>query len=324
MSKNNSTNASTTKRKYKTSRDAPVIMFDPINNRYHEMVDGEIKTDVSYEKDKGSRVEVMQGIAFRTKGLKRKSEFIVSDDGRIKSLTKHNQGKIHSNLTDINKQRSNKTFEFYFKNNLKFECILEKKTCSKEGCNKKNDYPIEFCIPHLKSEMNLSIKPTTLERNIDGGTQKIRGHGLFAWNQDIIYDTRRENKIIFREDDLICFYYGKTLSPIEVEKHNDEKNHPHAQRPYSLQQGSVNEIIDSSCLRGIGSFANHKSNSNANAIIVLRKHPQTGKMMSCLVTNDKKIIRNGDEIFVDYGYQPHIRFQDYQYETTNVDYEREL
>ena len=87
-------------------------MFNGIDGRYYEIVDDEVKTDVSYEKDKGSREEVMQGIAFRTKGLLIKSDFIVSDDGVIKSLTKHNQGKIHSNLTRVNQQRKiqKKTF----------------------------------------------------------------------------------------------------------------------------------------------------------------------------------------------------------------------
>jgi hypothetical protein len=315
-------NNSTAKRKYKESRDRPVIMRDLIQNKYYEIVNNKPITDVSYEKDKGSRDEVLQGIAFRTKGLKKRSDFIVTDKGDIKSLTKHTQGKIRSNLDPVNLQRKNKKFEFYYKHHLVFECTLEKRTCSKEGCNKETDYPIEYCASHLKPEMSLTVKPTTLKRHVDGGVQKISGHGLFAWSQDVVYNDRRENKIIFRDNDLICFYYGKKLTEEEVVKHNDEENNPHAQLPYSLSQRSKQDIVDASCIRGIGSFANHKCQSKANAKIGLRKHPVTQNMMSCLVA--QKIIRNGDEIFVNYGYDPSERFQDYQYKTTNVNYNESI
>ena len=306
------------KRKYKESRDPPVVMKSFVDNKYYEIVNGEVNSQVSYEKDKGTRDEVLQGIAFRTKGLKRKCDFIVTNKGNIKSLKKHTQGKIKSNLDPVNLQRKNKNFEFYYKNNLQFECTLEKRKCSKEGCTKQNDYPIEYCPSHLKTEMHLTIKPTTLERHFEGGKQKISGHGLFAWSQDVVYSKRTENVVLFEKDDLICFYYGKKLTKEEAERHNDEDSNPHVQLPYSLYQTSKMDIIDASCIRGIGSFANHKCVSQANAKLSLRKHPQTETMMSCLVA--QKIIRNGDEIFVDYGYDPFKRFKDYQYITTNVNY----
>ena len=310
------------KRKYKESRDPPVIMRDLIDNKYYEIVNNKPNTDVSYEKDKGTRSEVLQGIAYRTKGLKKKSDFIVTDKGIIKSLKKHTQGKIQSNLDPVNLQRKNKKFEFYYQNNLVFECTLEKKICSKKGCNKQNDYPIEYCATHLKTEMHLTIKPTTLEKYFEGGVQKIRGHGLFAWSQEVVYDKRRENTILFSAGDIICFYYGKKLTKEEVERHNDVKNYPHVQRPYSLFQTSKLDIVDASCMRGVGSFANHKSQSYANAVLSLRKHPQIGHMMSCLVA--KKVIRNGDEIFVDYGYDPIKHFQNYHFQTTNVNYNESI
>lgn len=312
--------SSVLKRKYKKSRNSPSVMWSKQDKKYYEILDDEVITDVPYEKDKGTREEVLQGIAFRTKGLLRKKDFMVTDKGSIKSLKKHKQGKISSNVHTINEQRKNKKFEFYYKNSLIFDCVLEKRTCSKEGCQMENDYPIEFCMNHLKTEMNLTIKPTTLERNVNGTIERILGHGLFAWSQEILYKNRRDNKIIFKEGDIICFYNGKKLNKKEAYEHNDETNYPHAQRPYSLFQNNKNDIVDASCLRGVGAFANHKCPSQANAKLGLRLHPQKKKTMSCLIA--QKIIRNGDEIFVYYGYDPIKWFKDYQYTTTNVKYDQ--
>ena len=53
------------------------------------------------------------------------------------------------------------------------------------------------------------------------------------------------------------------------------------------------------------------SDTNSNAKFTINN----GK--ACIVAT--KIIRNGDEIIVNYGYDPLKEFHDYTHETTNID-----
>jgi hypothetical protein len=90
------------KRKYSIKRKPPVIEFDKLHNQYVEIATGN-----RFSMDKGTRMQVLDGIAYRTKGLLTKADLIIEDkSGKILSRRKHESGKQQSNLTETNKQKT--------------------------------------------------------------------------------------------------------------------------------------------------------------------------------------------------------------------------
>ena len=85
---------------------------------------------------------------------------------------------------------------------------------------------------------------------------------------------------------MICEYNGKILNEDEVNDIRDTQYGPY------LIRLSDDTVIDSACMRGVGSFLNHKSRSAANTRFTENK------------VYAEKDIRNGSELFVSYGYGP--------------------
>lgn len=291
-----------TTRPYKENRLQQAIKYDKVAKKYRV-----VDTNTLFEKSMGTRQEVWSGIAYWTTGKKTKEDFLLDKNGKIISKIKHEQNKIM------------KEFILSYKEKEVYRCALEYRTCMKRHCMEKNNYPFEYCKEHLKSEMNLTIKPTTISKS----GKRYLMNGLFAWISNIVVSKNKiDNCIVFhpKGNKHICDYNGKLLTKTEQAHHhfdehekskdvNHTDKYPYINRPYILKERD--NLIDSSCLRGVGSFVNHGSDTNSNAKFTVCN----GK--ACIVAT--KIIRNGDEIIVNYGYDPLKEFDDYTHETTNID-----
>lgn len=314
------------KRSYSSQRKPASIVQNKKTGKWKE-----VDTGKQFDKRIGTREEVYMGIAYYTRGGLKKTDLTPDDKtGKIVSKVKHESGKQQSNLDSLNQQRieqkkqrlaqlaadvqnasnedishngteTSKIFTFRHRsqpaNQFLLKCTLESRQCSKSGCNKQNDYPVEYCLDHLKSEMGLCIGPSTL--HLDSG----QGDGLFACHKK---NSTRISSPVFCEGAILCTYTGRILEPEEAAKYNNKRQFPHAQMPYSLIESD--KIIDASCVRGIAAFANHKTvEDGANAELALVKK------RACIIA--LKPIYDGEEVFVDYGYDPVEEFRDYRYAT---------
>ena len=321
-------NAQKTKRPYTSKRKPASIVLNKVTGKWKETATGK-----QFDKRIGSRQEVYMGTAYYTRGGLKKNDLVPDHNGKIVSKVKHESGKQQSNLDSLNEERaeqkkqrlarlaatlqsaalqedprtgSQKGKEFTFRHRSQpadqflLKCTLESRPCSKPGCNKFNDYPVEYCLEHLKSEMGLCIGPSTLR--LSSG-QRLEGDGLFACHRK---SNTRKSSPVFTENAILCYYTGRVLEPEEAAQYNDTSQYPHVQMPYSLIEWD--KIIDASCIRGIGAFANHKTlKDGANAALAL-----IGKR-ACIMA--LKPIYDGEEVFLDYGYDPVEEFGDYIYST---------
>ena len=112
------------------------------------------------------------------------------------------------------------------------------------------------------------------------------GKGLFA-----IDKSKRPNAVIFHQNAVICEYNGEIIDKNElIHRYN------YHTAPYAIRINR-NRFEDGALMRGVAGLANHKSFENCNA--VFRPFKAYGKFYMRLVAI--KPIRNGDEIFADYG-----------------------
>lgn len=173
--------------------------------------------------------------------------------------------------------------KFIYKDNendeVIFEGLLESRRCEEKGknnhrCKKRCIIGVPYCWIHLQYKHHLKIKPSTIPE---------AGLGLFAW------DNKSEGRPIFKKDQKIIDFIGEVIT-------NEEKQERYGEytAPYGLQTNE-NTIIDPALLRGVGSLANHKSFSTANAKFAVNQRTGTANLKAM------KNIRDGDEIFVSYG-----------------------
>ena len=177
------------------------------------------------------------------------------------------------------------TFKDVHKIEPSFQCDLKHYRCehvnpkTDKKCNRKQYIGFDRCWQHLETDFHLKIKPSTLQG---------AGKGLFAYN------ATSNNDIVFKGNDMkgdrIVAYNGEVISHMETTRRYGEKN----TAPYAAR---VNDdlVEDAACCRSAGSLANHKSHSKANA----KLYSFQGKVFLRAIKN----IRNGDEIFIDYGRQ---------------------
>ena len=158
-----------------------------------------------------------------------------------------------------------------------FQCDLIKSQCTalNTSNNKKcqqTTFHLPYCSHHTHSLLGLVVKKSNIPH---------AGHGLFA-----IRD--------FKKLEVITPYIGTVLSNKEAtERYGSALNDL---VPYGVRL-NASSIVDSACLRGIGSFANDgKSKKLNNAHIII------DKSQNVYIQATKKIL-GGDEILVDYGSQ---------------------
>lgn len=180
-----------------------------------------------------------------------------------------------------------KTF-FHFRNpdeEISWDAPLVQHTCTfevgtppnKRRCRNKVVVGGPYCYVHRLNQQHLVIKPST-----DG-----HGRGLFA-----VDPSKPANAIIFAHGKDVAKYEG-------IEITEDQKDALYGPKdsdtgPYALEvgRGTNSRIVDAATDRSAASMVNHRVNARTNA-----RFTETGKIK---VKEDKNI-RNGQEIFVNYG-----------------------
>lgn len=169
-------------------------------------------------------------------------------------------------------------------------CRLKKMRCmcytkSNQRCSRKTEYTLGYCWQHLKSVAHLRIRRTNLK---DRTGKKFNFLGLFACDEN-----KPKGAIVFKKHDLIVSYFGEVISKKTLEKRYPGKS----LAPYTLVDGKL--IIDSACVRGVGSMVNmcRKCNKNCRN----NAHIKSNGRDYFPVLLATKNIRNGEEIYLDYG-----------------------
>lgn len=171
-------------------------------------------------------------------------------------------------------------FKFMIDDNTQFECILESNRCegikpNGQRCKRTCVNGLPFCAAHLKSNLKLQIKPSTIPNG---------GKGLFATS--VPYNG---NQVVFKKNETIVGYNGEIIN-------DNELVHRYGQNtaPYALKVKNDTHI-DCACSRGVGSFANHNNMRIVNARFSVNYRQNSVSLKAI------KDIKNGAEIFVHYG-----------------------
>lgn len=185
-----------------------------------------------------------------------------------------------------------KQFKFYENqndDNPRFTCNLKSQQCSakkQDGSQCKNKVVLGLpkCYHHLAKDHNLRIATSTIQNS---------GKGLFASKTTKIKEEviRSAEHLLFKKGEKIIEYVGDEINDAE----NDIRYGTEKTAPYSLEV-QKNKIIDGSCKRGTGSFANHKGSNQSN---VKFSKARDGKVYLVVEKN----IYDGMELFVNYGRQ---------------------
>lgn len=168
-----------------------------------------------------------------------------------------------------------KYFKFYVNDNTLFQCKLQSVRCTLNNnngvrCKNKSVIGTPLCWRHLLKEKKVRILDSEY------------GKGLFA------LDTKKgPNDIIFRENDTIVAYEGEVLTDNIINERYGNYTAPYAAKI------SNDNIIDSACLRGVGSLINHGNSKKVNC----RFSVYNGKLSIKATKN----IRNNQELFLNYN-----------------------
>lgn len=167
-------------------------------------------------------------------------------------------------------------FKFSAPDKFLYECTLQCQQCTAvkangSRCGNRVCIGVPYCFAHLFYQKNLKIKPSTIPN---------AGKGLFA------AQPRGGNDIVFRKGDVIIGYHGERINKATLDHRYGQYT-----APYGLQR-QRDQFEDAACKRGVGSLANHKQGSQANA------RYSVGRDGMNLVAI--KNIRNGQEIFCSY------------------------
>ena len=186
-------------------------------------------------------------------------------------------------------------FKFYYNNEYQFRLELESKQCeghNKQGhrCRRKTVIGTPYCFTHIKTELNLEIKPSTIPNS---------GKGLFA------YKKIKDDEPVFKKNQIIVQYQGEEITRQELI--NRYGNHT---APYAVKKNN-NLYIDSAGERGIASLANTNRGTNKTANVELTTH---------LNFKAKKNIYDGDEILISYGNGYKLNEPNVRYETNTRKY----
>ena len=191
-----------------------------------------------------------------------------------------------------------KRFQFYPPHSVipRFECDLQSGICpslTKTGlqCKRRTIIGLPFCWSHTLSHRNVRVKDSTIPNS---------GKGLFAINKQAA-----ANAILFRNLDFIVEYDGEFINKTELERRYGDYTAPYA------GEITPTRFEDGACRRGIGTIGNYRQNFNAVLDIDENAHPHR------LIVRASKIIRNGQEIFIDYGSQ-YLMNEGTTYKTKNV------
>ena len=157
---------------------------------------------------------------------------------------------------------------------------------------------LPYCWVHRKFEQHLVVRQSSIPN---------AGLGVFY-----IDTTKEANEVVFRPTPRgqsnrirprICYYDGEVISEQTLLRRYGENTAPYAVRT------RINNprYEDGAVRRSIGSLFNHKNNAGANCAL------STNNQGKAIIVADK-IIRNGEELFINYGNQ--YRFNEAGVQTT--------
>ena len=151
----------------------------------------------------------------------------------------------------------------------------------KHRCKRRCIIGFELCFSHRIKQDNIDIQPSTIPQ---------AGVGLFADNGS------DNNSVVFKKGDIIILYRGQMINKREL-----KKRYSRYTAPYCIQIDEPNDLndpvyIDAALKRGLGSLINHKPHKNANCEFI-----SDGGSVDYAEIVAIKDIKNGTELFVDYG-----------------------
>jgi hypothetical protein len=188
-----------------------------------------------------------------------------------------------------------KVFRFFINNNLISEKFLKAQRCqanTKQGnrCKRKCIIGYEYCYPHLKSNLKLKIKDSSIPN---------AGKGVFV-------DTGKpNNNVVFKKNDKICEYNGQPVSMDKIRQDYLNKTAPYAYRINSQN------AIDGAGKRGVGTLINSNRGGQNNVCFT---NDTRNKKVNIRAT---KNIKNKEELFIPYSSGYKFNNKDVYYYTKN-------
>jgi hypothetical protein len=172
------------------------------------------------------------------------------------------------------------------------QCTATNATAPHNRCRRHVCIGLPYCPTHLTTLLHLKIAPSTIPNS---------GKGLFAFDRTV-----GPNTVIFRPGDTICEYHGELITRAQADNRYGPFTAPYAVSITSPRDGRERAVEDAALVRGIGAMPNHFSGNMANAQLVprydrARRNNNNGGLGWFTLIAAVSHIRNGEEIFVDYG-----------------------
>ena len=143
-----------------------------------------------------------------------------------------------------------------------------------EQCKNRVCIGLPYCHIHKKIMQLLKVNKSLIPN---------AGLGLFAHD-----GSNDKRKILFKNGDIITVYYGELIGKKELENRYDIFT-----APYAIENRKNRIYEDGALFRGVGSIINHHP-KKANCRISIGRNNK-----SSIVA--RKNIRNGDELYINYG-----------------------
>ena len=185
-------------------------------------------------------------------------------------------------------------FEFFVHHELVFHHALRGEQCTYHlpnghRCQRQTVIGYGLCWQHLLKVKHLRIRPST----IPGA-----GKGLFC-----IDPSRPPGEVIYRAHEKILQYGGEVIT-----HHQLEERYPgDVTAPYTVQ--NHRQMFEDGALeRSPAAIINHKPRRECNCELI------TQRTNLCAVETIRPL-RNGDELFCNYGRQYHLYEPDVSYRT---------
>jgi hypothetical protein len=156
---------------------------------------------------------------------------------------------------------------------------------NRQQCKRRCVIGLLCCHSHLPSKYHdIEVRASLIPNS---------GKGIFVKDK-----TRPAGAIIFRAGDTICPYYGELINQATLDRRYGPRqpNNPEDEltAPYAVEVNR-GQYEDAALKRGVGSLINHNPRRLFNCRL---GNPNSQNHISIKAT---KNIRNGDEMYVDYG-----------------------
>ena len=198
-------------------------------------------------------------------------------------------------------------------NEVPFTCNIDCRQC--EYKIKKNDNTtvrckmrvcigLPYCWRHMRSQLHLRVAKSQIPE---------AGNGVYAYHPDANIQK------VFKKGDSITTYDGEFIDKEEVDRRYTNSEEVTAPYVYSIGT-SGNNFVDAACVRGVGGMFNFKpytGKRNPNNVIA-KKIKNENKVMLYAIRD----IRNGEEMFLDYGRNYNVNLNQELNETHSTNYVR--